>query len=78
MPKSTPAEKPAPTRFGQKLKELRQAAGLSQAALAAAVGIGRVAVAKLESSPGANPTLDTMQKLAAALGVTVGQLADAG
>ena len=58
---------PQPTPFGQKLKELRQAAGLTQAALAETVGMNRLVLGRLETSPDANPTLDTIHKLAVAL-----------
>ncbi len=63
-----------PTPFGLKLKEFRQQAGLTQAELAEQVGMNRLVLGRLESSPTANPTLATIQSLAAALGVPVADL----
>jgi transcriptional regulator with XRE-family HTH domain/predicted RNase H-like HicB family nuclease len=48
----------------------RQARGLSQGALADLVGVSQQAIAKLED-PDANPTLDTIRKVAAALDLKV-------
>src|SRR5690349_809632 len=62
------ATKKGPTPFGRKLRELRDAAELSQAALGAKVGMTRDVIARLETSLAANPTLDTIRKLAEALG----------
>ena len=46
----------------------RQDAGMSQAALARKLGVSQQQAAKLEQ-PTANPTLDTLEKIAAALNV---------
>ncbi|MDQ3224868.1 MAG: type II toxin-antitoxin system HicB family antitoxin [Gemmatimonadota bacterium] len=46
----------------------RQEAGMSQAALARKLGVSQQQAAKLEQ-PNANPTLDTLAKIAAALNV---------
>jgi transcriptional regulator with XRE-family HTH domain len=43
------------------LKQARREAGLSQADLARRLGVSQVAVAKLER-PGANPTVDTLDR----------------
>jgi DNA-binding XRE family transcriptional regulator/predicted RNase H-like HicB family nuclease len=48
----------------------RQDAGLSQAALARQLGVSQQAVAKVEH-PDANPTLDTLLRVAAALGMSL-------
>jgi transcriptional regulator with XRE-family HTH domain len=55
--------------FGQRLKQLREAARLSQAELAEKAGLHQFGVAKLEQGA-RDPSWDTVQKLAAALGVT--------
>lgn len=68
------AKKKTGTPFGLKLKEFRQRAELSQAALGDRVGMGRDKIARLETSPDANPTLDTITKLAVALGCSPGDL----
>lgn len=43
------------------LRDARQRAGLTQAQLAARLGVSQAAVAKLER-PGANPTVDTLDR----------------
>jgi DNA-binding XRE family transcriptional regulator len=52
------------------LRWARQEAGLSQAELASRVGVSQQQIAKLER-PGANPSIATLRKVAAALGVRV-------
>ncbi len=52
---------------------LRQSAGLSQAELAARVGMRQPRIAELESGS-ANPRLKTLQRVAGALGVDMGKL----
>ncbi len=54
--------------FAARLKELRKAAGLSQAELAELAGMHRFGVAKLEQGI-REPSWATVQALAAALGV---------
>jgi transcriptional regulator with XRE-family HTH domain len=66
--------KPRPTAFGVRLQSLRLAAGMTQLELGEATGIGRGALAKLEVSPSANPTIETVRKLAVALGCTPNDL----
>jgi transcriptional regulator with XRE-family HTH domain len=58
-------------RFVANLKRLRERAGLSQAQLAEAAGLNRVYLARLESGAMSNPSLDTMDRLATALDVSV-------
>lgn len=62
-----PNTPPLPT-FSRRLRELRMAAGLSQAQLARAAGVGRQYVYQLEAGRRA-PSWDVVQRLAAALGV---------
>lgn len=56
--------------FGERLKELREAAGLSQYALAKKSGVTGQAISKLEKGE-SEPSWLTVRKLARALGVTV-------
>jgi transcriptional regulator with XRE-family HTH domain len=56
------------------LKTLRTARGLTQVALARKAKMQQTYVAQLESGVEANPTLDTLRRLAKALKVTVGEL----
>src|SRR5262249_53099656 len=56
--------------FNERLKELREAAGMTQEALARAAGLRVSTVSKLEQK-GVDPNWSTVQKLADALGVGV-------
>lgn len=58
----------AAVHFGTRLKELRQAAGLTQEQLADKAGMNRFGIAKLEQGV-TSPTWETVQALAGALGV---------
>jgi transcriptional regulator with XRE-family HTH domain len=55
------------TRFGQVIKACREQRGLSQEALADLAGISRSFLGEIERGEAA-PSLDTLQKLANALG----------
>lgn len=55
------------------LKEIRKAKGMTQAQLAKAAKIHRITIAKYEAGR-VDPTLNSAEKLAAALGVTVDEL----
>ena len=57
--------------FGARLKQLREAAGLSQAALAGRAGLHPFGVAKIEQGLRSSPGWDTVLALARALGVGV-------
>ncbi len=59
------------TPFGARLRRLRVACGFTQKQLADMVGMKTTALSRLEWSPDANPTLDTLQTLATALKVTI-------
>jgi transcriptional regulator with XRE-family HTH domain len=56
--------------FATRLKALRSQAGFTQEVLAAAAGVGREAIARLELGL-REPTWATVQALAVALGVSV-------
>jgi transcriptional regulator with XRE-family HTH domain len=58
-------------RFGRRLRELREQAGLTQAALAGQVGVGKDAVARWEQGT-REPLWSSVVALARALGVEVG------
>lgn len=55
---------------GEKVRDAREAAGLSQRDLAARMGTSQAAVARLEAG-GVGATLTTLQKVASALELTV-------
>ena len=55
---------------GERVRDAREAAGLSQRELAARMGTSQAAVARLEAG-GTGATLTTLQKVATALGLTV-------
>ena len=57
------------TDFGENLKRLRQARGLTQQELGSRVGLSKAVVSKYENALG-YPTLDTLITLAAYFGVT--------
>ena len=57
-------------RFVANLRRLRERSGLTQAQLAEAAGLNRVYLARLESGAMKNPSLETMDRLAIALGVS--------
>jgi transcriptional regulator with XRE-family HTH domain len=59
------------TRFGERLRETRHKAGLTQAALAEAAGLTQQYVAKIEAGQ-INPTLATMAAVACVLGTEIG------
>lgn len=66
--------KQAEVTMAERLRRLRQARGLTQARLAAALEVPLDSYRKWEQ-PGHRPRLATLIRLAAALGVTLGQLA---
>src|SRR4051812_15281944 len=60
-----------PTRFGKRLRELRERAGLTVAQLAEAAGVSRQAVSQWENGTRAEPVFSIACRLADALGVPV-------
>jgi transcriptional regulator with XRE-family HTH domain len=63
------------TLDANRLKRLRAGRGLTQEELAARAGLSVSLVMALEQGKRGNPRLDTLLKLAAALGVTLDELA---
>lgn len=61
--------------FAARLASLREARGLTQEQLAAASGVSRVQISRLERGHFA-PRMDSLQRLAAALGVSIAQLTE--
>lgn len=59
--------------FGQRVRALRKAAGLTQEALAGAAGMDRAFLVEIEAGR-RNPSLDTIHRLADTLGVPVTDL----
>ena len=55
------------TELGRRLRELREGRGLTQEQLALAIGTSQPYIARIESGI-TEPRLDTLQRLAAALG----------
>lgn len=62
-------------RFGARVKELRQATGLSQEAFADKCGFARTYMSRIETGI-ANPSLDAIEVLANGLGYSVGEIFD--
>lgn len=62
-------------RMGRRVRQLRLAGGFTQAELAERSGMATQAVSRIERGE-RSPTLETLDKLSAALGVTLGELAD--
>ena len=56
------------------IKKLREAKGLSQEKLARLADVANNTLIKMESGENENPTLDTLQKVAKALDVSVDDL----
>ena len=62
------------SQIGKNLKKLRKQKGLSQDRLSKLADISYNTVIKLESGGITNPTIETLQKMAKALGVSVDEL----
>lgn len=56
------------------IKKLREAKGLSQEKLARLADVANNTLIKMESGENQNPTLDTLKKVAKALGVSIEDL----
>jgi transcriptional regulator with XRE-family HTH domain len=64
----------SPAAFGERLKALRERAGLTQAQLAERISVKREAVARWEAG-GSEPVWSNVLKLAGALGVGIEEFA---
>jgi transcriptional regulator with XRE-family HTH domain len=64
--------------IGDRLKELRKAAGLSQMELARASGLSLSIITQLEQGRATDPKLSTLKALAKALGCTLDELGQNG
>lgn len=60
--------------MGIKLREVREAKGLSQEELAKKADVSRTTIWSLETNPNAQTTTKTLIKIADALGTTVGDI----
>ena len=56
------------------LRKLREAKGLSQEKLARLADVANNTIIKIESGENQNPTLETLQKIAKALDITIDNL----
>lgn len=65
---------PSIPKIGENIKRLRQQKGLSQDKLSKLADISLNTVVKIELGANPNPTLETIQKLAQSLGVTIDKL----
>jgi transcriptional regulator with XRE-family HTH domain len=64
----------SPQRVGRELKKLREREGLSQLELAKRAKVGQGYISELEAGQKKNPGLETLRKIAKALGVPVTEL----
>lgn len=68
-------DEPPRIRFGRRVRELREQAGIRQGDLAVRAGVSGPYLSSIEYGRG-NPTLDVIAALARTLGVPVGRLFD--
>jgi transcriptional regulator with XRE-family HTH domain len=66
--------KKSPTAMARRVKQLREARGMSQMSLAVAAGLSMSVVTQLEQGYKADPRVSTAVALSRALGVTVDEL----
>lgn len=64
------------SKLGNNIRRLRQKKGISQDRLSKEADLALNTVVKMETEENSNPTTETLQKIAKALGVTVGDLFD--
>lgn len=62
------------SNIANNLRKLRKAKGLSQERLARLANIANNTIVKIEAGKNKNPTLDTLKKIAKALGVSIEDL----
>jgi transcriptional regulator with XRE-family HTH domain len=76
-PGDSPPAAPAIVILGANLRRARQRTGLTQAELAQRAGLAQPAISLIEAGQ-ANPTVQTIQQLANALGCPLAELLKAG
>jgi len=64
----------SPQRIGKVLKKLREQKGLSQLELAKRADVAQAYISEMEAGDKKNPGIETLRKLAKALGVPVTEL----
>jgi len=64
------------SKLGDNIRRLRQKKGISQDRLSKEADLALNTVVKMETEENPNPTAETLQKIAKALDVTVGDLFD--
>jgi len=62
------------SNIAKNLRKLREAKGLSQERLARLADVANNTIVKIEAGKNKNPTLNTLKKIAKALGVSVDEL----
>ena len=60
--------------MGNRIKERREALRMSQEDLSLKSGVSRQTISSLENIPGKNVSTKTLEKIAAARGITIGEL----
>lgn len=61
-------------KIGLKIRQLRKKAGISQDKLSKNADVALNTIVKIESQEQQNPTIETLKKIAAGLGVPIGDL----
>jgi transcriptional regulator with XRE-family HTH domain len=62
------------SEVGKKIKKYRKKLGISQDTLSKKAGLAFHTIAKIETGATPNPTIDTVKKIADALGVSLDEL----
>ena len=64
------------SNISKNLRKLRESKGLSQERLARLSDVANNTIVKIEAAKNQNPTLDTLKKIAKALGVSLDELSN--
>lgn len=67
--------RPKSIPLSERLRQLREQAGMTQASLAEASGVSEIGVKQIEQGRRENPRWDTMKRLAKALGASLDAMA---
>jgi transcriptional regulator with XRE-family HTH domain len=62
------------SKIGENIKKYRKKLGISQDTLSKKAGLAFHTVAKIETGATSNPTIDTIKKIASALGIGIDDL----